>query len=184
MLRCLAHLRPTTRRATRGCLTHVTPDNMPTMKSVTDKKVTKRTARAISSVFLPEEVASRVKTLGDQGAEIESSKGPVFATGIIAGTMAVKKTSDLIPFCHPLPIEACSVNVMYESGENGTARARIECTVEVTSKTGVEMEALTGASMCALTIYDMLKALSQKMVIEETRLVRKTGGKSDINVDH
>mmetsp|Transcript_1012 Transcript_1012/g.1431 ORF Transcript_1012/g.1431 Transcript_1012/m.1431 type:complete len:185 (-) Transcript_1012:21-575(-) len=164
---------------TRSVLTHVTDENMPTMKSVTDKAVTKRTAIATSSVYLPPAVVTGVKAHGSKG-DIESSKGPVFATAIIAGTMAVKKTSDMIPFCHPLPIESCSIDInLDESARDGSARAQIKCTVEVTSKTGVEMEALAGASVSALTIYDMLKALSQQMVIEDTKLLVKTGGKSD-----
>eukprot|EP00465_Bigelowiella_longifila_P005839 CAMPEP_0185266000 /NCGR_PEP_ID=MMETSP1359-20130426/29576_1 /TAXON_ID=552665 /ORGANISM="Bigelowiella longifila, Strain CCMP242" /LENGTH=173 /DNA_ID=CAMNT_0027855593 /DNA_START=106 /DNA_END=627 /DNA_ORIENTATION=- len=168
------------------------------MKSVTNKRVTKRLATAVSSVLLPPVVLDGIQGVEpkDDGkhnsdtarspsghSEISSKKGPVFATAIIAGTMAVKKTSDLIPFCHPLPIEACSIDIQLESQPNGYTKANIECTVEVTSKTGVEMEALTGASVCALTIYDMLKALSQEMVIETTKLVRKTGGKSDIGDD-
>jgi len=181
-------------------LTHITEDNRPTMKSVTNKRVTKRLATAVSSVLLPPVVLDGIQgaeqpkdddgkhtndTANDTAAaggssEISSKKGPVFATAIIAGTMAVKRTSDLIPFCHPLPIEACTIDVQLEPQPNGYAKANIECTVEVTSKTGVEMEALTGASVCALTIYDMLKALSQEMVIENTKIVRKTGGKSDI----
>eukprot|EP00472_Partenskyella_glossopodia_P003459 CAMPEP_0197541648 /NCGR_PEP_ID=MMETSP1318-20131121/67276_1 /TAXON_ID=552666 /ORGANISM="Partenskyella glossopodia, Strain RCC365" /LENGTH=103 /DNA_ID=CAMNT_0043100845 /DNA_START=444 /DNA_END=755 /DNA_ORIENTATION=- len=101
--------------------------------------------------------------------------------------MAVKRTSDLIPFCHPLPIEACDIDISLEDageqhGEGEWLRGRIECTVKVTHKTGVEMEALSGASVAALTIYDMLKALSQEMVIEDVKLVQKTGGKSDIGV--
>ena len=93
--------------------------------------------------------------------------------------MAVKQTSTLIPFCHPLPIEACKIGVDLEEADEGWWRARVDCTVSVTAKTGVEMEALVGASVSALSIYDMLKSLSQEMVIEETRLLEKTGGKSD-----
>jgi cyclic pyranopterin phosphate synthase len=88
--------------------------------------------------------------------------------------MGVKKTADLIPLCHILPIEKCDVNI-YVHGEN---EIWVDCTVKVTGKTGVEMEALTGASIAALTIYDMCKALSQEMVVKEIGLLSKIGGKS------
>jgi len=153
-------------------LTHVDENSNPTMVDVSDKAVTRRSATAQSVVFLPPEVQAALR----QG-ELVTSKGPVFHTAIIAGVMAAKKTHHLIPFCHPLGIENCTVTIRLDEKGN----ARISCTVTVTHKTGVEMEALTGASVAALTIYDMCKALSQDMVIGETRLVRKTGGKSDID---
>jgi cyclic pyranopterin phosphate synthase len=110
-----------------------------------------------------------------QGDEIQSPKGPVFQTAIIAGTMAAKRTHELIPFCHPLGLESCKISVaMNEQGE-----AVIDCRVRVHHKTGVEMEALTGVSVAALTIYDMCKALSHDIVIGDIRLQSKTGGKSD-----
>jgi cyclic pyranopterin phosphate synthase len=99
----------------------------------------------------------------------------VFQTAIIAGTMAAKRTHELIPFCHPLGIENCKLAIEMEGDD-----AVVRCTVSVHHKTGVEMEALTGASIAALTIYDMCKALSHDIVIAETRLVEKRGGKSDI----
>jgi len=95
---------------------------------------------------------------------------------MIAGTQAVKRTADLIPFCHPMPIEACNFSI--ELVDN---RIVIDCRVGVLHKTGVEMEALTGASVAALTVYDMCKAVSQQMIIGETRVIRKTGGKHDID---
>ena len=113
------------------------------------------------------------QALRDQ--QFNTSKGPVFQTAIIAGTMAAKRTHELIPFCHPLGIENCKVAIDMEGDD-----AVITCTVSVHHKTGVEMEALTGASVAALTIYDMCKALSHDIVIAETRLVEKHGGKSDI----
>jgi cyclic pyranopterin phosphate synthase len=113
----------------------------------------------------------------------------VFATAIVAGTMGVKKTSELIPFCHPLPIEGCKFTIKMEEDASPPAKKKkegeesrrvvIDCEVSLHHKTGVEMEALTGASVAALTIYDMCKALSHDIVIEETRLITKTGGKSD-----
>lgn len=157
-------------------LTHIDTQGNPTMVDVGDKTITTRVARAQSKVILSNEI---LKALGTQenAAEIYTKKGPVFQTAIIAGTMAVKKTSELIPFCHPLPIENCKINIHF----NEAREVVIDCTVRVTGKTGVEMEALTGATVAALTIYDMCKALSQNIVIRETQLMEKTGGKTDFH---
>lgn len=152
-------------------LTHVGADNRPCMVDVGEKAVTKRTAVAGCRLRVPREVVSLLK-----GKDLMSAKGPVFATAIIAGTMGVKRTSDLIPFCHPLPIEKCKFHVDLDS-ESGVVDIR--CTVAVSHKTGVEMEALTGCSIAALTVYDMCKAVTHDIVIEDTRLLSKTGGKSD-----
>ena len=108
--------------------------------------------------------------------EISTKKGPVFATAIIAGVMAAKKTHELIPFCHPLGLDSCKVAIEIDGDY-----AVVDCRCKVTHKTGIEMEALTGASIAALTIYDMLKALSHDIVISETRLMSKTGGKEDFH---
>ena len=108
--------------------------------------------------------------------DIQTKKGPVFQTAIIAGTMAAKKTSELIPFCHPLAIERCDFSIDFSGPDELTVR----CEVAVSHKTGVEMEALTGASVAALTIYDMCKALSHEIVIADLRLVEKTGGKREV----
>jgi cyclic pyranopterin phosphate synthase len=108
--------------------------------------------------------------------DITTKKGPVFATAIIAGVMAAKKTHELIPFCHPLGLDSCKISI-----EVVGDRAIIDCRCKVHHKTGVEMEALTGASVAALTIYDMLKALSHDLVIRDTRLMAKTGGKRDFS---
>ena len=108
-------------------------------------------------------------------AQYATAKGPVFHTAIIAGVMAAKRTHELIPFCHPLGLERCDVAIDMQGDE-----AVVRCTVSVHHKTGVEMEALTGASIAALTIYDMCKALSHAIVIAETRLVEKHGGKRDV----
>lgn len=110
------------------------------------------------------------------GGEVVGKKGPVFTTAIIAGVQAAKSTSTLIPFCHPLPIEDCRVELALQEGGSVV---EVDCTVRVTHKTGVEMEAMMGASVAALTVYDMLKGLSHNIVIEETALVSKTGGKRD-----
>ena len=108
--------------------------------------------------------------------EIVSPKGPVFQTAILAGTMAAKKTADLIPLCHPIPIENCHIDIEVEGG-----RVVIECAVSVHHKTGVEMEALTGASVAALTVYDMCKGVSRDMKVVEIALIEKRGGRSDQN---
>ncbi len=151
-------------------LTHIDDGNQPSMVDVSAKTVSKRTARAQSIVYLPEPVRQALS-----GGDIDSPKGPVFQTAIIAGVMAAKRTHELIPFCHPLGLENCKIRITADDGE----RAVIECTVSVQHKTGVEMEALTGASVAALTVYDMCKALSHDIVILETRLLEKRGGKSD-----
>lgn len=140
------------------------------MVDVSDKSVTKRTALARSIVVLGDAIMQQLS-----GGEIQTKKGPVFQTAIIAGTMAAKKTSELIPFCHPIGLENCKLNITI----NEANEVVIDCLATVTSKTGVEMEALTGATVAALTIYDMCKAMSQDIVIRETRLIEKTGGKSD-----
>jgi cyclic pyranopterin phosphate synthase len=149
---------------------HINKDNQPQMVNVGNKTITKRTATAIGNMYLGSEIISHF--IND---EIITKKGPVFQTAIIAGIQAVKKTSDLIPMCHPLMINGVdiAINIL------DTEHIEIICSVEIEGKTGVEMEALTGASITALTIYDMCKALSQKMVIKEMKLVEKTGGKSD-----
>ncbi len=141
------------------------------MVDVSIKKVTVRTAKARAKVLIDQEIA---KLLEDN--DLQTKKGPVFKTAILAGIMAVKRTSDLIPLCHPLPIEKCSVDISMSAPEE----VEIICQVKVTSKTGVEMEALTGASVAALTIYDMCKGISHNMEIKEVTLIEKTGGKSDI----
>ena len=156
-----------------GKLSHVDDANQPTMVDVGDKTATDREARARTLVNLPATVMAVL-----DGEEIATKKGPVFATAIIAGVMAAKKTHELIPFCHPLGLENCKITIAVDGDQ-----AVIECTCRVHHKTGVEMEALTGASVAALTIYDMCKALSHDIVIGETRLMSKTGGKQDFHRD-
>jgi len=143
------------------------------MVDVGDKETTDRSAQARTIVVLPDEVAAHLS-----GGEIHSKKGPVFATAIIAGVMAAKKTHELIPFCHPLGLDDCKVSIEVEDNE-----VVIDCVCRVHHKTGVEMEALTGASVAALTVYDMLKALSHDIVIGETKLMAKSGGKRDYQRD-
>lgn len=142
------------------------------MVNVGDKKVTNRAAIAKAGMFLGEEIIGHF-----EDKELITKKGPVFQTAVIAGIQAVKKTSDLIPMCHPLLINGVDINIEITDKEN----IEILCTVTMEGKTGVEMEALTGATIAALTVYDMCKSISQKMVIKEVKLVKKSGGKSDIN---
>lgn len=149
---------------------HINEKNQPTMVNVGAKEVTHRIARARAIVQAPPEVMKHF-TAGD----IQSKKGPVFQTAIVAGVMAAKKTHELIPFCHPLGLENCKIDITV----NDQKEIVIECRVEVHHKTGVEMEALTGATIAALTVYDMCKALSQKIIIKEIRLLEKSGGKQD-----
>jgi len=139
------------------------------MVDVSDKVATDRQAHARTIIDLPAEVVAELN-----GDEITTKKGPVFATAIIAGVMAAKKTHELIPFCHPLGLENCKITI-----DVAGQRAIIDCHCKVHHKTGVEMEALTGASVAALTVYDMCKAMSHDIVISETRLMAKTGGKKD-----
>ncbi|MCY7353073.1 MAG: cyclic pyranopterin monophosphate synthase MoaC [Cytophagaceae bacterium] len=148
---------------------HLDAHNNPAMVDVSEKALTRRVARARSIVVLPDVVMQHL-----QQGEIQTKKGPVFQTAILAGTMGAKKTADLIPLCHPLGLDSCKINIEAVGNE-----VHIECTCALTARTGVEMEALTGASIAALTIYDMCKALSPNIVIRETRLLEKTGGKKD-----
>jgi len=147
--------------------THVR-DGLPSMVDVSGKKSNKRTAVAEVRVELGAEIIAR---FGNR--DLQGPKGPVLQTAIIAGTMAVKKTSELIPFCHPLPVEHCGFEITPDE-----AGIIIRCEVITSGKTGVEMEAMTGASVAALTVYDMCKAMNKGIRIENLHLVSKTGGKS------
>jgi cyclic pyranopterin phosphate synthase len=151
---------------------HVNKKGNPKMVNVSDKKITKRTAIAKASMFLGATIIAHFKN-----EELITKKGPVFQTAIIAGIQGVKKTSELIPMCHPLLINGVDIDIQIVDSEN----IEVLCEVTIEGKTGVEMEALTGASITCLTIYDMCKSIHQKMVIKEIKLVAKTGGKSDIN---
>lgn len=141
------------------------------MVNVSDKKVSKRTAIARGTMFLGREVVSHFSN-----DELITKKGPVFQTAIIAGIQGVKKTSELIPMCHPLLINGVDIDISIVDEES----IEVECKVTIEGKTGVEMEALTGVNIACLTIYDMCKSISQEMVIKEVKLIEKTGGKSDI----
>jgi cyclic pyranopterin phosphate synthase len=147
--------------------THLDAERRPTMVDVSDKTATKRTATAQAQVRFPSAVAAALRDSG-----MRSAKGPIFDTAIVAGVMGAKRTHELIPFCHPLAIENCRITIELDGDT-----AMIHCTVSVHHKTGVEMEALTGAGIAALTIYDMCKALSHDIVIGDLRLLAKEGGK-------
>ncbi|MCK7593257.1 cyclic pyranopterin monophosphate synthase MoaC [Pseudomarimonas salicorniae] len=153
-------------------LTHVDASTQrPTMVDVGDKPVTERRAHARARVRFPPAVARQLR---DDALRV--AKGAVIDTAIIAGTMALKRTHELIPFCHPLPLEACRISIDWEDD----CALRIDCEARATYRTGIEMEALTGASVAALTVYDMCKALSHEIVIEQVALVSKRGGRRDV----
>lgn len=151
---------------------HLDANDNPSMVDVGDKKVTKRSATARALVFLPKEVMQQL-----EGEDMQTKKGPVFQTAILAGIMGAKKTSDLIPLCHPLGLNKCKVDISVFDQNH----IQIDCTAMVDGKTGVEMEALTGASIAALTVYDMCKAFTHDMRIVEVKLMSKEGGKRDFS---
>ncbi|MGA1238557.1 MAG: cyclic pyranopterin monophosphate synthase MoaC [Limisphaerales bacterium] len=152
-------------------LSHLDQAGRPAMVDISAKTAGSREAIAQARVNFSAEAWGRLAAGG-----FSTSKGPVFDVARIAGTMAVKQTSDLIPFCHFLPIEGCVLEI---SPVEGDPAVLIICRVRCNGKTGVEMEALTGASVAALTLYDMTKSLGPETVITEVKLVSKTGGKSD-----
>jgi len=149
--------------------THIAASGNPQMVDVSVKKVTQRVAKAQAVVFLGKEIMSQL-----QGDELITKKGPVFQTAIIAGVMGAKKTSELIPFCHPLGLEDIQIVITTKK-----ETVIIDSVAKVTGKTGVEMEALTAVSIAALTVYDMCKALSHDIVVQDIRLMEKVGGKKD-----
>jgi cyclic pyranopterin monophosphate synthase len=148
---------------------HLDENSNPAMVDVSEKSLTKRTATAQSIVVLTPEIMNLMVD-----GDIKTKKGAVFQTAIIAGTMGAKRTSDLIPLCHQLGLDGCKFEI-----ETAGIEVIINCTCTLTAKTGVEMEALVGASIAALTIYDMCKVFSHDIVIKETKLIEKMGGKSD-----
>ena len=156
--------------ARKKVLTHLDAAGLPSMVDVSGKPTTVRAATAECGVRFPKDVAIQLHANG-----LRSAKGGIVDTAIIAGTMAVKRTHELIPFCHPLPIDGCRIVIAW----TGDSALKIECTVRTTHRTGVEMEALTGATVAALTVYDMCKALSHRIVIGPAKLLGKSGGKRD-----
>lgn len=150
-------------------LNHLDKKNNPTMVDISEKLITNRVAKASSIIYLPDIIAQKINAAG----EINLKKGPVFQTAIIAATLAIKSTHTLIPFCHPLLIQSAKIDIQFKEKNY----VEILCEVKVNGNTGVEMEALTGATIAALTIYDMCKALSHEIKILETKLIAKRGGK-------
>jgi cyclic pyranopterin monophosphate synthase len=150
--------------------THLDSQGNPNMVDVSEKQATKRTAKAQAIVVLGEEILAHF-----ENNDIQTKKGSVFQTAVIAGIMGAKKTGELIPLCHSLGLENCHISIAL----NQQKEVVIECIATITAKTGVEMEALTGASIAALTIYDMCKAFSHHIVIKDVKLLEKRGGKSD-----
>jgi cyclic pyranopterin phosphate synthase len=157
-------------------LTHLDAHLRPGMVDVGNKEVTRRQATARGLVWLPPVVREALGAESETAParEFHGPKGPVLQTAILAGTMAVKRTADIIPLCHPIPIDACRFEIA-----DADDCLEVRCTVEATYRTGVEMEALTGVSVACLTIYDMCKALSHAIEIRTIALVEKTGGRSD-----
>ncbi len=150
-------------------LSHIDESNRASMVDVSAKAVTARSATAEAIVHVNEAVAAQF-----DGSELVSKKGPVFQTAILAGIMGAKQTANLIPLCHTLPLDGVKIDISFAD-----RTATILCTATTTGKTGVEMEALTGASIAALTLYDMCKSLDKGITIQGVRLLEKSGGKSD-----
>lgn len=149
-------------------LSHIDAMQRPAMVDVGDKPVSRREALAEGWLLLPDAVAATLRQ-----SELKVAKGSIIDTAIIAGTMAVKRTHELIPFCHPVPVDGCRIEIDWIDQH----RLGVRCWVRAEYRTGIEMEALTGASVACLTIYDMCKALSHEIVIEQIKLQSKSGGK-------
>ncbi len=145
------------------------------MVDVSEKQITARLAIAMGVVVLDREIVDQFNRK-EETPEINSPKGPIIKTAIIAGTMAVKNTAQVIPFCHPLLITGVEFDVKLLGSD-----LKIKCQVKTNSPTGVEMEALNGVSVACLTVYDMCKSISSNMVIKNLQLLKKTGGKSDLD---
>ncbi|MFK7935501.1 MAG: cyclic pyranopterin monophosphate synthase MoaC [Saprospiraceae bacterium] len=150
--------------------THLNASDQPAMVDVGQKKVTHRIARARAIVQVTDDILNLL-----EAGDIKTKKGSVFQTAIIAGVMAAKKTGELIPLCHPVGMDNCQIEIVV----NADNEVQIDCLASVHAKTGIEMEAMTGASIAALTIYDMCKAFSHDIVIREVKLMEKRGGKRD-----
>ena len=166
----LSHVDASRRALSSKTLSHVdATKGLPRMVDVSNKTTTTRKAIARCRVVFPRDAWDTLTESGFAG-----KKGPVLATAVVAGVQGAKRTSSLIPFCHPVALDACDV-----SFEEQELALEVTCAVTTTHRTGVEMEALSGASIAALAVYDMTKALSHSITIEDLRLVEKTGGKSD-----
>ena len=152
-------------------LSHLDSDGDITMVDVSGKIATTREAHASGQVVFPADIYKQIKAAAGM-----TKKGSITQTAHIAGIMAAKRTHDLIPLCHPLPLDKIALSFEYNNSQNSIT---VTATVKVTHKTGVEMEALTAVSVACLTIYDMTKAISHDIVIDNIHLMKKTGGKSD-----
>lgn len=152
-------------------LSHIDTDGTARMVDVGAKAETRRLAVASGTITMTREALGAVRA-GD------APKGDVLGTARIAGILAAKKTADLIPMCHPLPLDAVNLDFSFENEEEFTGAIRATATASITGKTGIEMEAITAVSIALVTIYDMAKALDKGMVISDIRLVEKQGGKS------
>ncbi|HRQ63421.1 MAG TPA: cyclic pyranopterin monophosphate synthase MoaC [Xanthomonadaceae bacterium] len=153
-------------------LTHLDEAGRPRMVDIGDKQVTRRSAVAEAVVRFPATVAAELRR-----QDMRTAKGAIADTAIVAGVMAAKRTHELIPFCHPLPLERCKVALHWHDD----VALAVTCEVAATHRTGVEMEALTGAGIAALTVYDMCKALSLDIAIDGVRLLAKHGGRRDFD---
>lgn len=192
-----------TSNTTTKVLSHLNEQNQPAMVDITAKRETFRIATAEAIVWLPSDVVDAVlpnnhnNNTNNNNTELYSKKGGVFSTAIVAGTQAVKQTSSLIPFCHPLLVQKCKFDIklvnindrkdIYIESSNNNNNSKlvvITCTVSVSGKTGVEMESLTGCTVAALTVYDMLKAASHCIEIKRIRLLSKDGGKSGFQANN
>jgi cyclic pyranopterin monophosphate synthase len=151
--------------------THFNEEGRAKMVDVSDKPETARTALAHSSITVSKEIFDKI-------TNHEMKKGDVLAVAQVAAVMAAKKTWDIIPMCHPIPLTGVNISFGWEEDQTGNFQLHIEAAVKTKGNTGVEMEALTAASACALTVYDMCKAVDKGMVIGPTYLVEKTGGKN------
>jgi cyclic pyranopterin monophosphate synthase len=152
-------------------LSHLDEKGLPKMVDVSAKPQTNRTAEAEAVVIFPEDAWAKLASNG-----FTTKKGAIFDVAIIAGTMALKRTSETIPFCHTIPIDGSSISITPDEGRRAMV---VRCSVKTTARTGVEMEAMTGASAAGLTIYDMTKSLGLGIEMRSVRLISKTGGKSD-----
>ena len=157
----------------QSALSHLDRDGDITMVDVSGKTATTREANATGQVRFPQGIYEQIKA-----ADGMTKKGSITQTAHIAGIMAAKRTHDLIPLCHPLPLDKIGLSFAYN---DELSSITVDAVVKVTHKTGVEMEALTAVSVACLTIYDMTKALSHDITIDNIHLIKKTGGKSDYN---
>ncbi len=151
-------------------LTHINEQGRARMVDVSEKKETLREAVACGNIYMKKETLEKIK-------EGTIKKGDVLSVAQVAGIMGSKKTSDIIPMCHPIMISGCDINFSLNFDEN---RVEITATVKNTGQTGVEMEALTAVTIACLTIYDMCKAIDREMIVSDVMLMKKSGGKSGV----